>query len=157
MNGLRRFWSARADRERRILLIGGVLLLLLLGWWWLVEPALAGRMYWRERLPELRVERAQMQALARQVSAASVPAPTAALLDRQELERSLTEAGLKPQSLTTAGALVRASFSDVSFSALADWLQQSQRNAQLTVTEASVSARERVDRVDATLSLRQLR
>ncbi len=156
MKALRRFWAERTERERRILLAGGALLMVLMGWQFLVEPALAGRAYWRERLPALRAERAQMQNLVRQVSAAPPPARAASPLDRQTLERSLTDAGLKPQNLNVGEVLVRANFSDVSFAALADWLQQSQRQAQLAVTEASVSAHERIDRVDAALSLRRL-
>lgn len=100
-----------------------------------------------------------MQALARQASAtlaASASARPTAALDRTALERSLTDAGLKPDSLNVSDALVRMNFHDVSFSALAAWLQQSQRNAQLAVAEASVIARERIDRVDATLVLRRL-
>lgn len=156
MNAVRRFWDSRSERERRILGVGTGLLLLLLCWLMLVEPALDGRAYWRQRLPALRAERAQMQALARQASDAP-PARAAQPLDRPALERSLASAGLKPQSLNVADQLVRANFTDVSFTALAGWLLQSQRSAQLAVAEATVSARERVDRVDATLVLRRLR
>ncbi len=156
MNAAGRFWGARSERERRILLAGGALLLLLLCWLLLVEPAAAGRTYWRQRLPALHAERAQMQALARQTGS-TPPAHGALPPDRPALERSLADAGLKPHSLTVTDALVRARFSDVSFAALAGWLQQSQRTAQLAVTEANISARERIDRVDATLALRRLR
>ncbi len=156
MSAVTRFWAARNERERRMLLAGGAVLLLLLVWLLLIEPALAGRSHWQERLPALRAERAQMQALARQVSAAPPPARAQAAWNRPALERSLADAGLRPQSLNVGDVLVRANFNDVSFSALTGWLQQSQRNAQLAVSEANVSARERVDRVDATLALRRL-
>ena len=154
--GASRFWGARNERERRILIAGGVLLLMLLCWLLLIEPALDGRAYWRQRLPALRAERAQMQLLATQAGNMPPPARPAQPFDRPSLERSLAGAGLKPQSLSVGDGLVRASFNDVSFSALADWLQQSQRNAQLVVSEATVSARARVDRVDATLVMRSL-
>ena len=154
MNAARRFWAERNVRERRILVIGAALLGLLLCWLLLVEPALEGRAYWQQRLPALRAERAQMQALAQQAAAAP-PARAVQSPDRPALERSLAGAGLKPQALTVADALVRMKFADVSFSALADWLQQSQRDARLAVSEATVNARERVDRVDATLALRR--
>ncbi len=157
MNALSRFWVERNARERRILIAGSILLLLLLCWLLLIEPALDGRAYWRQRLPVLRAERAQMQLLARQTGTTSTPSRAAPPLDRPALERSLAAAGLKPQSLTMTDGLVRTHFTDVSFVALTDWLQQSQRNAQLAVSEATVSARTRVDRVDATLALRRLR
>ncbi len=154
LNAARRFWAERSGRERRILAVGAALLSLLLCWLLLVAPALDGRAYWRQRLPALRAERAQMQSLAQQAAAAppvrAVPPP-----DRPALERSLAGAGLKPQGLTVDGAVVRVKLADVSFAALADWLQQSQRDARLTVSEATVNARERIDRVDATLALRR--
>ncbi len=150
-----RFWEQRNLRERRILAAGTALLLLLLCWLLLIEPALAGRVYWQSQLPVLRAERAQMQALAQQAAAAPPAVRAAAPMDRAALERGLVSAGLKPQNLNAGDALVRANFTDVSFSALTDWLQQSQRSAQLAVSEATVSARERIDRVDAALSMRR--
>ncbi len=154
MNAARRFWAERNVRERRILAIGAALLGLLLCWLLLIEPALDGRTYWRQRLPGLRAERAQMQALAQQAAAAP-PVRTGPPPDRPALERSLAAAGLKPQALMADSASVRVKLADVSFSALADWLQQSHRDARLAVAEATVSARERIDRVDATLVLRR--
>jgi type II secretory pathway component PulM len=50
---------------------------------------------------------------------------------------------------------VTLNFSDVSFTALIGWLQKVQREQQLFVIEATVTARERLDRVDATLSLQR--
>lgn len=150
-----RFWAQRSARERRILAAAALLLLLVLCCLLLIEPALAGRTHWQAQLPILRAERAQMQVLARQATAAAPTARAAAPLDRAALERSLVSAGLKPQRLNAGDTLVRANFTDVSFSTLADWLQQSQRNAQLVVTEATFSARERMDRVDAVLSMRR--
>ena len=154
MNAARRFWAGRNARERRILAIGTVLLGVLLCWLLLLEPALDGRAYWLQRLPALRAERAQMQARAQQAAAAP-PARAVQSPDRPALERSLAGAGLKPQALTVADTLVRVTLADVSFSALADWLQQSQRDMRLAVAEATVNARERIDRVDATLALRR--
>jgi hypothetical protein len=47
------------------------------------------------------------------------------------------------------------SFSDVPFSTLTDFLQKAQREQQLVITEATMSARDRIDRVDAKLSLQR--
>ncbi len=152
----RRFWDRRTPRERGMMVAGGVLLLALLIWLLLVDPALDGRARWQKDLPALRADYAQMQALAQQVG--TVPSPTTAsrTADRASIERSLNDAGLKPQALNISDALVRARFTDVSFSALTDWLQRAQRDSRLVVSEASVSARERLDRVDAQVSLKRL-
>lgn len=151
-----RFWSERTPRERWILGAGGSLLLLALCWLLLIEPALQGREQWKKALPALRADYAQMQSLAQQASAAPAPAAAAPPPDRAVIERSLAEHGIKAQNLTVNENGVRLTLSDVSFSALTEWMQQAQRDAQLVVAEAGVTARDRIDRVDANLSLRQL-
>ncbi len=155
-NALGRFWQERTLRERRILVIGGGLLLLVLVWLLLVDPALQGREQWRKALPALRADVAQMQGLAQQAANAPAATPAAAMPDRAELERSLAGRGIKAQSLTVNDGQVRLTLSDVSFAALVDWLRQVQRDVQLVVSEGGITARDRIDRVDANLSLRKL-
>ncbi len=155
-SALRQFWYGRTPRERRILAVGGGLLLLVLVWLVLIDPALQGREQWNKALPGLRADVAQMQALAQQAAAAPAAAPAAPMPDRAELERSLAGQGIKPQSLTVSDGQVRLTLSDVSFSALIEWLRQVQRDVQLVVTDGGVTARDRIDRVDANLSLRKL-
>ncbi|MCM0044768.1 MAG: type II secretion system protein M [Burkholderiaceae bacterium] len=151
-----RFWAERTPRERRILGVGGGLLLLVLCWLLLIDPALQGRAQWKQALPALRADYAQMQALAQQAAAAPAPAAAAPPPDRAAVERSLAEHGMKAQSLNVGEDGVRIALVDVSFSALTDWMQQAQRDAQLVVAEAGITARDRLDRVDANLSLRRL-
>ncbi len=152
-----RFWTERTSRERWILGVGSSLLLLVLCWLLLIDPALQGRARWKQALPLLRADYAQMQSLAQQALAAPAPSATAPLPpDRAVMERSLAAHGLKAQSLNTGEDGVRIALTDVSFSALTDWMQQVQRDAQLVVAEAGIIARERIDRVDANLSLRRL-
>lgn len=157
---LHAFWQQRNARERRMLAVGASVLVLALLWLLGVEPALDGRERWRKDLPQLRADAALVQSLSQRLaSASSRPATAAQPLNKAALESSLTAAGLKPQSLTLQDAggvqLVRANFTDASFSALTEWLQQQQRASQLSVSELSVSARERLDRVDAQLTLRR--
>lgn len=163
-SGLRSFWQQRTGRERRALTFGGVLLALALLWLVGVEPALDGRERWRKDLPQLRANAAQVQALSQQLAAAPPRASNTANaaatpINKAALEASLSAQGLKAQSLNVQDAggmlLVRASFTDVSFAALSEWLQQQQRASQLSASEASVTARERLDRVDAQLTLRR--
>ncbi len=157
---LKAFWVERHPRERRMLAIGAVLLCVVLLWLLAIEPALDARERWQRDLPQLRAEAAQVQSLSQQLAAAPPrPAMGAQRVDKAALESGLQAQGIKARSLsvqeTDAGVLVRASFADVPFSALVEWLQQQQRGAQLGVSEATVTARERLDRVDAQLTLRR--
>ena len=152
------FWRERTAREQWLLGTTGVILLLAAIYLGLIEPAIATRQHWQQALPQLRAERAQMQSLAKQLgTGTTLESHTLQTLDRANLERNLTDAGIQPTSLEVTNDLVHARWSDVSFSALHSWLVQMQREQALTVLEANVVARERVDRVDATVSLRSLR
>lgn len=148
-------WKSRTLRERRVLLVGTALLAVLLTWWWLIDPALSTRKKMQQQLPELRAQSAQLQSLAQEVAELPAVVPVAQPLSRQELERLLNTSGLKAQQITVADTTVRLNFADTSFSALTDWLQKVHREHQLFVTEATVTARERLDRVDATLTLQR--
>lgn len=149
------FWIERTPRERSILVAGGALLLLLLIWWLLIDPALDGRARWHKDLPALRADYAQMQSLAQQISDTPPATGTVQPADRASIERSLNDAGLKPQSLSVSEEIVHVRLIDVSFAALTDWLQRAQRESRIVVSEASVIARERIDRIDASLTLRK--
>ena len=148
-------WKSRTLRERRVLLVGAALLAVLLSWWWLIDPALSIRKKMQQQLPELRAQSAQLQSLAKEFAKLPAVVPAAQPLSQPELERLLTAAGLKAQQITMTDTTVRLNFSDTSFSALTEWLQKVQREQQLSVIEATVTARERLDRVDATLSLQR--
>jgi general secretion pathway protein M len=160
-SGLRSFWQQRTARERHVLELGGGLLALALLWLAGVEPALDGRERWRRDLPQLRADAARAQALSQQLAATPPRAANAAAaVDKAALEASLAANGLRAQSLNVQDAggvlLVRATFADVSFAALSAWLQQQQQASKLSVSEASVTARERLDCVDAQFTLRRL-
>ncbi len=153
-----KFWRERTAREQQLLVAAAGVLVAAVFFLVLIEPAIDGRQQWQQALPQLRAERAQMQSLAKQLNSDATPAtaePRA--IDRASLERSLADAGIKAASVEVSNGLIRARWSDVSFSTLNNWLQRMQREQGWSVVEASVSARERVDRVDATISLRSLR
>jgi len=153
------FWRARTQRERGVLSIGLMLLLAVLVWLVLLDPAWQGRAQLQKELPVLREQRAQLQSMAREVTkaanSAAVPASTPTPLSRQMLESSLAQKSLRAQSLEHNGELVRLKLSDASFAALVEWLGEMQNNRQLVVTDANVVATEKLDKVNATLSLRQ--
>lgn len=153
-----KFWRERTAREQRLLSAGAVILLFLVLLLGLIEPALTGRHDWQETLPQLRTERAQMQSFAEQLGSGATPVVRESRpLDQATLERALADAGIKPTSLALSDGLIRARYSDVSFSALNRWLLQMHREQALSVIEVNISARDQVDRVDATVSLRSSR
>ena len=153
------FWRSRNQRERRILIIGLALLMVMLVWLMLIDPALDARTRWQKDLPAMRDQLAQMRALSAEVSSLPVHAASSAAtpaLSRQTIERSLNDQGLKAQTLNLTDQGLSASFTDVPFGALPEWLQQSQSSARLVVTDAAISARERLGRVDARLTLQRV-
>lgn len=151
-------WRDRTVREKQLLLFAAATLTLGLMYLALIEPALNGRDYWQQILPQLRSERAQIKALAKQLA----ETPAASLVtdpwpDRVVLERSLADAGIQPASLALSDQQIQINWSDVSFSALVSWLHRTQRAHALVVAEASIRAKEGIDRVDATIVYRRPR
>ena len=148
-------WQGLTLRERRLLMLGSASLVVLICWFWVIDPAIKTRKKMQQQLPELRAQSAQLRALAQEVANLPPAAPAVKALSREELERSLMDSGLKAEQITLTDGKFMLSFSDVPFSTLTDYLQKAQREQQLTVTEATMSARDRLDRVDAKLSLQQ--
>lgn len=149
------FWRERTAREQGLLLTAAATLALGMIYFLLIDPALDGRQQWQKLLPQLRADRAHMESLAKQLSKAPVPSKAVtAKADRVALERSLADAGIKPVSLEVSDELVRLRGTDLSFSALTNWLVRMQREQALSIAEVNVTAKESIDRVDATVVLR---
>ena len=148
-------WQGLRLRERRLLILGSTSLVVLLCWFWVIDPAIKTRKKMQQQLPELRTQSVQLRALAQEVAALPSAAPVTQSLSREALERSLMDSGLKAEQITLSDGRFMLSFSDVPFSTLTDFLQKAQREQQLVITEATMSARDRIDRVDAKLSLQQ--
>ena len=148
-------WQGLTLRERRLLMLGSASLVVLLCWFWVIDPAIKTRKKMQQQLPELRAQAAQLRALAQEVADLPPAAPVAQALSREALEHSLMDSGLKADQITLVDGKLTLSFSDVPFSTLTDYLQKAQREQQLIVTEATMTARDRLDRVDAKLSLQR--
>lgn len=148
-------WQGLTLRERRLLILGGTALAVMLCWWWVMDPAIKTRKKMQQQLPELRAQSIQMRTLAQEMTNLSPSAPLVHSVSRQELERLLMDSGLKAQQITLTESTFTLSFSDVPFSALTEYLQKAQREQQWIVTDAMITARERIDRVDAKLSLQR--
>jgi type II secretory pathway component PulM len=148
-------WQGFTLRERRLLTLGSVVFAMLLCWLWVIDPAIKMRKTIQQQLPMLRTQSLQLRALAQEVAALPPVAAVTPVLSREELERSLLESGLRAEQVTFNNGIFKLNFSDVAFSALTDYLQEMQRGQQLTVIEATMTARDRIDRVDAKLSLQR--
>lgn len=157
------FWAARNKRERNMLSIAAAVVVLGLLYVLLIDPALSGREALERRLPALRQQSAEVQALAKEVASSGVAAGAAANantpppppITRERLEASLSEKGLKAQSLSLTGELARVQLAGVSFASTVEWLADLQRTSRVSVVDAVVEAQAQPDTVNATLSLRQ--
>ena len=148
-------WQGLVPRERRLLMLGGVALAVLLSWWWVIDPAIKMRKKMQQQLPELLAQSVQLRALTQEAAALPAAIPVAQSLSRQEIERLLMDSGLKADQVTLTDSMFTLSFSDIPFSGLTDYLQKAQREQQLTVIQATITARDRIDRVDAKISLQR--
>ena len=152
------FWSERNQREQRMLLVAMAVILLGLIYVVLLDPALSGRSDLEKRLPALRQQAAQVQALSKEASALSAKTVTSPpAITRESIESSLTRQGLKPQSVSLTGELAKVQLNDVSFASTIDWLVEMQRSARLSVIDAKIDAQAQADKVNATFTLRQQR
>jgi general secretion pathway protein M len=152
------FWNERNQRERRMLSLAAAVVVLGLIYALLIDPALSGRGDLEKRLPVLRQQAAEVQALAKQAAGApaTAAAPTPPAMTRESMETALSRKGLKTQNLSVTGELAKAQFNGVPFSALVEWLAEIQ-GARVTVLDANIQPQAQPDTVNATLTLRQQR
>jgi general secretion pathway protein M len=150
------FWSERNQRERTMLIIAIAVVVAGLLYLLLINPAISGRRDLQKRLPALRQQAAELQAMAKETATLSGKTlPPAAAVTKESLEASLTRRGLKPQSVSLTGDLAKVQLSAASFANITAWLNEMQQTARLTVVEANVEALLQSDSVNATLTLRQ--
>jgi len=149
-------WQVRNQREKQWLTLVAAILIAWLGWVLLVNPALRGRAHWQRELPTMQNELAQMRSLLTDIGKEPVRSKESRLgLSRQTLENSLNEKGLRAEHLEITDGHVKARFIDISFSTFAELLQQWQIASQLVVEEITITARDRIDRVDVSVSLKR--
>jgi general secretion pathway protein M len=152
------FWNERNKREQNMLAAGIAAIVIALIYAVLLDPAMSGRKDLEKKLPALRQQAAEVQALAREAQAlgqkAAAPPPA---LTRESVESSLAAKGLKTQNLAVSGELVKAQLNGASFAAITDWLTEMQRTMRLSVLDANIEAQQQVDIVNANLTLRQQR
>ncbi|MFZ4876269.1 type II secretion system protein GspM [Janthinobacterium sp. Mn2066] len=150
------FWSERTAQERKLLTIGGIVAGLALVYAVFFDPAWSGRLALQEKLPQLRQNAAQLQALALEAGELARQTPLqVAPMSRDSLNASLKARGLTPQSLSMTGEYARVQLNDVPFSNVMLWLDSLRREGRVAVQEAKITAQTKAGQVDASLTLHQ--
>lgn len=138
-------WFQLAPRERRLIVLAGLVALFGAVYLGLIEPAWRDREAIQARLPGLRQQVAEADALvveARSLSAAasSAPRPTLQAV-RLRLEQSLENAGLRGalQQIQASETLIDLRFRDVTFGTWLEWLDTALRESRLRVADLSIN------------------
>jgi general secretion pathway protein M len=148
------FWVARNVRERSLLALAALVVAFGLAYAVLVDPALSGREQLKKSLPVLRQQVAQMRAMAKQVSLLSAThAVPAATMTRDGIEAALARNGLKAQEVLLNGDFAKIQLNSASFAGMLFWLDDLQKTAMLSVTDADIVALPQPDKVNATITL----
>ncbi len=152
------FWSVRDARERKMLTIAAVVVALSLIYALLISPALTGRELLRKKLPALREQVVQMQALSKEVASYGEHTPTlVSPMSQTSISAALSRLNLKPQSVTVTGDFAQVQLIDVSFANTLDWLKDMQKTTLISVSEANITALAQPDKVDVKITLQQHR
>jgi general secretion pathway protein M len=149
------FWGERNQRERNMLSVAMIVVVLGLFYMLLIDPALSGRKDLEKKLPALRQQAAEVQAMAKEASGlAGKTAAPVTTVTKESLEASLARKGLKAQSVSVTGEIVKVQLSSASFAGTIDWLNEMQRTARLSVVDANIDSQAQPDTVNAILTLR---
>jgi len=152
------FWAARDARERAMLAVAALVVTFGLAYAVLIDPALTGRERLNRSLPVLRQQVAQMQALVKQAALlAEKPAAPTMPMTKENIEAALARNGLKAQNVMLSGDFAKVQLSAVSFANTLYWLDDMQKTARLSATDANIVALDKPDMVNATFTLRQQR
>jgi general secretion pathway protein M len=153
---LDRWRSARTPRERRVIAALAVLVVAVIGWLALWQPLQRDLASLRATVPAERDALAQARKMADEMAALGRAAPSRRGTDaRADLERILAERGLRGTvtQLDWQDDRVRIVFADVGADPLVALLDALQRDAQLRVVEATLTARVDPGTVRAELTL----
>ncbi|WP_036171918.1 type II secretion system protein GspM [Massilia sp. 9096] len=149
-------WIARTEQERRFLAVGGAVVLLAVLYLLLIDPAVTGRAQLARSVPQLRLQAAELQAMAQEANnLAHTPPVQVVPLTHDAVSASLTGRGLTPQSLSVANDYIKLQLNNASFATLTAWLDEQRRGNRVLVQDAVVTALPTAGQVDATLTLHQ--
>ncbi|MGB8517741.1 MAG: type II secretion system protein GspM, partial [Gallionella sp.] len=145
------FWSVRDARERKLLLIAAAFIVVVLYYLLLIAPALAGREKLKLALPQLHEQVAQMQAMSVAATSLSSQAQTTVpTMSKETLSNSMSAHGLSASGVSMVGDSAQVQLNNVSFAQTLAWLDELQKTARVSVSEAKFGALTKPDQVDAT-------
>lgn len=150
------FWQERSEQEQKILSLGAGVAGLALIYLLLLDPAISGRAQLQKELPKLQEQAALMASLLgeAQALAGRVAAPIAPM-NKEMIEASLGQRGLKAQTIGMVGDQMKLQLNDVAFSNLMTWLDEMQKNSHISTLDANIVSQPVAGMVNATLTLRQ--
>jgi general secretion pathway protein M len=149
-------WIARTEQERRFLAVGGSVVLLAVLYLLLIDPAVSGRAQLQRSVPQLRLQAAELQAMAQEANSLAHATPVQVVpLTRESVAASLTGRSLNPQSLSVTAEYIKLQLNNASFANLTAWLDEQRRGNHVLVQDAVVTALPTAGQVDATLTLHQ--
>ncbi|MDC8760460.1 type II secretion system protein GspM [Janthinobacterium fluminis] len=150
------FWQQRSEQERQFLGVGGAVAALALLYAVLIGPAVSGREALLKELPQLRLDAAEIEGLARQAAELTRQAPPPPEpMSRASLSASLAAQGLTAQSISLTGEYAKLQLNEVPFAGLVAWLDAVRRDSRIAVQDANVVAQPTAGVVNATLTLHQ--
>jgi general secretion pathway protein M len=150
------YWLGRTEQERKFLGAGGAVVVLALVYSVAIDPALTGKANLQRDLPKLRLQAAELQALALEAGdLARQPPVQPAPMTKEALSASLLARSLTPASLSVTGEYAKLQFTGVSFANLEGWLETQRRENRAAVLEATFTGQTPAGNVDATLTLHQ--
>ena len=150
------FWQQRDARERLWLSVGIASIFLAIVYLIFVNPALSNRSNLEKKIPQLRLQVAEMAVMSGQYAKiAGEMTADVAPVTREVIESSLQRRGLKAQTLTAADDVVRLQITAASYINLMEWLLEMQKAARLTVEEIKLTTLTEVGQVSVVLTLKQ--
>lgn len=160
-DALRRWWTARETRERRVLLVGAIMCAVVLGWVLVWRPLASARASLSDQLDLQRQNLAFMHSAAtqlrglgtngRQGQAKRAGKSLLALADSSARAANLDGALKRVEPLDQDR--VRVEFGQAGFDVLVSWLQTLQRDYGIQVEDLSVRRVDGVGLVDAHVTL----
>lgn len=149
-------WSKRDLRERRILMALAFSVVLSLLYLIAVQPALNGIKNLEEYNPKLKQQAATMTNMAEQYSVlARDLSQNVTPINRELVESTLARRGIKTQSLSVSGDIVRFQANTAPYASLMEWILEMQKASRLTVDEAKLTSLPEAGQVSAVVTLRQ--
>jgi len=157
----RAWWTALADRERRMLSFGGGALALMLFYLVVWEPVVAARADREQALAASRALAARLELIGAEVQRSRGSGGAAAITSRNQSLLSVVDQSTKsatlgkaPSRLTPEGdTIVKLWIEDVSFDAVVRWLHDLQTRHGVNVEDADIERRSGAGLVSVRLTL----